>query len=110
MQSGSSHGGDMSQDSTRDLAHHTDMPRLSPAMKDPASGRGRAMFDTLTMSAVGLEFGLSVIIGLLFGRWLDGKAGTDPWLMILFIVFGFAAGIRGLMRAMAKADREAARG
>ncbi|MBA3541169.1 MAG: AtpZ/AtpI family protein [Deltaproteobacteria bacterium] len=105
----------MSQDSDsarpgQDSAHPTHVPPLAPISKlaDPASKRGRAMFDTLTMSSVGLEFGLSVIIGLAFGRWLDSQAGTDPWLMILFIVLGFTAGIRGLMRAMAKSDRMAA--
>jgi ATP synthase protein I len=60
------------------------------------------------MSSVGLEMGIAVVIGLLVGRWLDGKAGTEPWLMILFVIFGFAAGFKGILRAMREADRAAA--
>ena len=67
------------------------------------------MFENLSMSSVGLELGLCVIIGLVFGRWLDDKAGTSPLFMIGFLIFGFAAGLRGAIRAMKKSDRLAAR-
>ena len=66
---------------------------------DPASRRGSAMFKTLSATSVGLEFALSVVLGALGGRWLDGKAGTTPWLLLLGVVLGFAAGVRTLMRA-----------
>ncbi len=49
-------------------------------------------------SAVGLEMGISVVVGLLGGRWLDGKAGTAPWLMLAGLLVGVVAGFRGLMR------------
>ena len=75
----------------------------------PLAGRTRGAFETVSFSAVGLEMGIAVIIGLLFGRWLDGKAGTDPWLMILFVIFGFAAGMRAVVVAMKKSDRAAVR-
>ena len=74
---------------------------------DPAARSSKKMIQTVSLSSVGLEFGLSVVIGALFGRWLDGEAGTDPWLMIAFICLGFAAGVRALVRAMNQADREA---
>ena len=75
----------------------------------PLARQTRSAIETLSMSSVGLEMGLAVIIGLFFGRWLDGKAGTTPWLMILFICFGFAAGMKGVFDAMKKSDRAAAR-
>lgn len=34
---------------------------------------------------------LGPIIGWFLGRYLDRKWGTDPWMMILFIVLGFVA-------------------
>jgi ATP synthase protein I len=68
----------------------------------------RGVYRTLSLSSVGLEMGIAVILGLLFGRWLDGQAGTAPWLMILFTVLGFAAGFKGVFRAMREADRIAA--
>ncbi len=75
----------------------------------PLANKTRAAFDSVSFSAVGLEMGVAVILGLLVGRWLDGKAGTTPWLMIVFICFGFAAGLRAVMVAMRKADRAAER-
>ncbi len=101
MQSASTHSGEMSQDSRHPVVH----PKV---VLDPAARSTKRMFQTLSMSSVGLELGISVIVGMVFGSWLDGKAGTGPWLMILFLVFGFAAGMRGIVRAMNKADREVA--
>jgi F0F1-type ATP synthase assembly protein I len=31
------------------------------------------------------------LIGFFIGRWLDNKLGTEPYLMIAFITFGFVA-------------------
>jgi F0F1-type ATP synthase assembly protein I len=42
--------------------------------------------------------------------WLDGKLGTTPWLMLLWLGLGLVAGFRGVFRAVRRADREAARG
>lgn len=103
MTSTSTHSGEMSQETRRPDVH----PKV---VIDPAARASKKVYQTLSMSSVGLEFGLAVIIGLAFGRWLDGEAGTDPWLMILFTVMGFAAGVRALVRAMNRADREAVDG
>lgn len=55
---------------------------------------------------VGLEFSLSVIVGLVGGQWLDEKLGTG-FLMWLGGAFGLAAGVRALWRALQRANREA---
>jgi ATP synthase protein I len=65
----------------------------------------RGAYRVLSQTSVGLEMGIAVILGLFFGKWLDGKAGTEPWLMILFVIFGFAAGFKGIFRALREADR-----
>ncbi len=31
------------------------------------------------------------LIGFLIGSWLDGYMKTAPWLMVIFIAFGFVA-------------------
>ncbi|MCX5743906.1 MAG: AtpZ/AtpI family protein [Proteobacteria bacterium] len=109
MQHLASDSDDLSQDSPLDSEHRKPVARVGhKSYVDPASRRSKDMFDTLSMSSVGLEFGLAVIMGLLFGRWLDGKAGTDPWFMILFLLLGFVAGLRGIWRAVVKSDRLAA--
>ncbi len=53
----------------------------------------------LKYSALGLEMGVAVIIGYGLGWWLDRKFGTKPYLTIVFLLFGIAAGFRGLIRA-----------
>jgi ATP synthase protein I len=99
MQAVPSHRGEMSQGSGMAKQHRTPVPI------DNAARRTKRMFNSLSASAVGLEFGISVVIGVLFGMWLDSKAGTSPWLMLLFLLFGLAAGFRGLLRAAKRADR-----
>jgi ATP synthase protein I len=58
-------------------------------------------------SAAGLEFGLSVVIGLLIGYALDKHFGTAPWLALFWLVCGFIAGARSLYRLAKKLEREA---
>ena len=54
--------------------------------------------------ALGLAFRVSVeivsavAIGVLIGWLLDGWLETTPWLMVVFIVLGFAAGILNVYR------------
>jgi ATP synthase protein I len=56
---------------------------------------------------VGLELVLSLLVGLLAGRWLDGKLGTSPWLTVIGVAYGVAAAVRALYRAARQATREA---
>lgn len=60
-------------------------------------------------STVGLELVLSIIVGFLGGRWLDGKLGTHPWLSLVGFFFGVAAGFRTLWRAGRRMQRETER-
>jgi len=62
----------------------------------------RAFYELLKLSSLGLEMGAAVVIGLLIGIWLDGRFGTDPWLMLLFLFFGFVAAGKGVIRAIRK--------
>ena len=56
--------------------------------------------------ALGLEMAISVVIGMGVGWWLDRKLGTAPWLMVVWLGFGFAAGVRSLWRSAKKMERE----
>jgi ATP synthase protein I len=104
----------MSQDSERERAHRTAMDpgdagadangSYGPAL-DPAARQSRRMYEGLSASAAGLELGISVAVGALFGGWLDGKLGTAPWLLIVFLILGVIAGFRGVLRAVARAER-----
>ena len=58
-------------------------------------------------STVGLDLALSILLGLFGGRWLDRKLGSGPWLTVIGLGFGLAAGVRAVWRALQLANREA---
>ena len=57
---------------------------------------------------MGLELGLSVVVGFLIGSWLDDWLDTKPWLLLVFGVSGIIAGYRSIFRLVkkVKADSE----
>jgi F0F1-type ATP synthase assembly protein I len=61
------------------------------------------------VGTIGLEVGLSVVVGLLGGQYLDGRFGTGPWLTVLGFGFGLAAAVRSVMRQMRRMKIEAER-
>ena len=68
--------------------------------------RFKAFRSLLYYSTLGLEMGLSVAGGVGIGYYLDKWLGTQPWLLILFLFFGIAAGFRNLYRALKRMERE----
>lgn len=52
----------------------------------------------------GIQLAASVVIMFFVGRWLDAWLGTDPWLMIGGIIFGFGAGLYSFIRMVARID------
>jgi ATP synthase protein I len=60
----------------------------------------------LNLSIVGIQFPVAIVIGFLWGRWLDRAFGTWPYLTGLFSLFGIAAGFLNLFRITAKAAEE----
>jgi ATP synthase protein I len=66
----------------------------------------RPLYDLLKLSSLGLEMGAAVVIGLLVGMWLDKQFSTEPWLMLLFLGFGFTAAAKAVVRAIRKGISE----
>jgi ATP synthase protein I len=60
------------------------------------------------LGAVGMELAVSTVVGLLGGRWLDQKLSTEPFLTIVGLLLGVAAGFVSLFRAL-KANQQAAK-
>ena len=60
----------------------------------------------LEHAAVGVEFSACVVIGMFIGSYLDRWLGSEPWMLFLFTILGFAAGIRALLRAYRAIERE----
>lgn len=75
----------------------------------PLAATTRGYWRTMSASSVGLEMAIAVVIGILFGSWLDGRLGTTPWMLIVFLGFGFAAGLKGVFRYVRQADADARR-
>ncbi|WP_448585918.1 AtpZ/AtpI family protein [Thermaurantiacus sp.] len=50
------------------------------------------------------EIAVATVVGGAIGWFLDDQFGTRPWLAILFLLLGLAAGFRNLLRAV---EREA---
>jgi len=48
---------------------------------------------------------LSTIIGMAAGYYADRWLGTSPWLMLLGLMFGIAAGFVSMFRAVKAAER-----
>lgn len=45
-----------------------------------------------------MEFGACVVVGVGLGYLLDGWLGTEPFLLLVFMALGFAAGMRTVVR------------
>jgi len=57
----------------------------------PRPGYGMAL-------RLGADFVAGVVVGAALGWGFDALLGTSPWGLIVFLLFGFAAGIMSLMR------------
>jgi ATP synthase protein I len=52
------------------------------------------------LGTVGLHLVLATFVGLGIGYLLDRAFGTKPWLTLIFLGFGIAAGFVNLFRVM----------
>ena len=46
------------------------------------------------------------VAGVFIGRWLDGKAGTAPVFLIVFVILGFVAGVREVANVLKRANQD----
>jgi len=55
-----------------------------------------------------IDLSAGIAVGLAIGWGLDGLFGTRPLLMIVFVLLGFAAGVRVMMQSAADLQRRQA--
>jgi len=60
----------------------------------PPAKEGRSKW--LEYSSVGLMFPASIVVGFFIGHFLDKWLDTDPWLTLIFIIYGILAGFYNL--------------
>lgn len=56
-------------------------------------------------SSIGLSVALSIFIGLGIGVYLDRRFDTNPWLTLIFLGLGIAAGYRNIGLAIKKSRK-----
>ena len=56
-------------------------------------------------SSLGFSVSLAIFIGLGIGVYLDRRFGTSPWLTLVFLGFGIAAGYRNIGLAIKKSRK-----
>jgi len=68
--------------------------------------KGKLIRQIASYSTLGLEMGLSVVVGAVIGYYLDKWLKTEPWLLIIFFLFGVVAGFRSLYRALKRLQKD----
>ncbi len=59
----------------------------------------KGLLGTIAMlSTLGLTMVIATFIGLAIGLWLDKKLNTSPWLTIIFLLIGIAAGFNKVIQ------------
>jgi ATP synthase protein I len=58
------------------------------------------------LSTVGLTLVVATVLGLAGGYYLDRWLGTSPWLTLIGLLLGIAAGFVNLFRSIKRAERD----
>lgn len=67
--------------------------------------KGPAVVSGAQFAGVGLQFALTIVVFAFAGIWLDKHLGTSPWLVILGVFIGAAAGFFSIYRQLMNAGR-----
>ena len=66
----------------------------------------RVAANVLRFTGMGWSIAIAVIVGVVLGDWLDGKAGTHPLFLILGILLGLASSMLIVIRLLLDFIRE----
>jgi len=77
-----------------------------PPETDRESTRATRFFSAAQYASLGLEMAVAILLGWWLGTKGDARFGTAPWLMLVGLLFGVAAGFRGLIRTAVQLQRE----
>lgn len=65
--------------------------------------------NSLDTAAIGLEMGGCVLVGYLLGRWFDSSFDTAPYGFWFFLLAGFGAAAKGVIRVIRKYRKQTLR-
>jgi len=78
-----------------------------PDINRPRKRKQRNDFRQLgLLSTIPILLAVGPLVGFFIGRWLDSKLGTAPYLLVLFLIFGFIASGREIYKLIKKAEEE----
>ncbi|MEW6751746.1 MAG: AtpZ/AtpI family protein [Candidatus Latescibacterota bacterium] len=66
----------------------------------------RAYQQAAPYTTLGLQYGITILVCLFVGWWVDGKAGTEPLFLIVGTFLGAVAGFYNLYRAVVRGEDE----
>jgi len=66
--------------------------------------RGAALGQAMKIA---IELVVGIAVGGFIGKVLDDQFGTAPWMLILFLMLGFAAGLMNIVRIARRLQAEA---
>ena len=93
------------QNRLNDLGRKLDHMREAETAHQHDESRSSGLAIAMRM---GSEFVVAVLIGGAMGWYLDKWLGTTPFLLFVFIMFGFAAGTRNIIRLAKDIERKRA--
>ena len=70
--------------------------------KTSVSALGEAYRKAGPYLSLGVQFTASILICLFGGRWLDGRFGTEPFLMLAGVLLGTVAGFYNFYKAVTR--------
>lgn len=62
----------------------------------------RSVREIAFYGSLGFSIAFSIFIGLAVGVYLDRRCDTRPWLTLVFLAIGIAAGFRNIAHALKK--------
>jgi len=95
----------------RRLGERLDQQRAGPT-REAASGAAPSYQSSGLARGLRLssELVAGVVVGAIIGWALDHWVGISPWGLIVFVLLGFAAGVRNVVRAAATGNAPTDRG
>lgn len=54
----------------------------------------------IRLTMLGWFVATSIALGALMGWWLDGRLGTEPWLLVAGVLLGVGAAMVGMVRML----------
>jgi len=87
-------------------------PREMADDRDPAKSREKGPAgeapsgpSPAEFAGSGVQFVVSILLFLYIGKWLDGKFGTEPWLLMAGVIVGAVAGFYSFYRRIMAASK-----